>query len=130
MEQGLREDAGPADHLEPTPTLQRRNAIIVVFRNQFGHWRAGWRLMVYAVTVFVVGKGVGFPFKLLFPNAPDANFLSWPHTLVYVVGDLALILGGLVVLRFFDRRPAALLGLGIDRGRCNVLDASGLVGRV
>jgi membrane protease YdiL (CAAX protease family) len=53
---------------------------------------------------------------LFIPDAPESDFLSWTHTLVWVVGNLALLLGGLGVLRFFDRRPPALLGLGFSRG--------------
>jgi len=86
------------------------------FRNRFGHWRAGWRILVYSIAVFVIGKSISTPLKLLFPGAPESDFLSWTHTLVWVVGNLALFLGGLVVLYFFDRRPTALLGLGFSRG--------------
>jgi len=86
------------------------------FRNRFGHWRAGWRFMVYAIAIFVIGKAISAPIKLFVPDAPDSDFLSWTHTLVYVVGNLALILGGLGILRFFDRRPTAVLGLGFSSG--------------
>ncbi len=93
------------------PGLIRRT-----FRNRFGYGRAGWRLAVYAIAVLVVGKAISTPLKLFFPDAPEADFLSWTHTLVWVVGSLALFLGGLGMLRFFDRRPTALLGLSLNRG--------------
>ena len=95
----------------PKPSMMKRT-----FRNRYGHWRAGWRLPVYAIAVFVIGKAISTPLKVFFPDAPEADFLSWTHTMVWVVGNLALLLGGLVLLRFFDRRPTALLGLGFSRG--------------
>jgi len=95
----------------PPPGVIKRT-----FRNRFGHWRAGWRLLVYAIAVFVIGKAISVPLKLFFPDVPDSDFLSWTHTLVWVVGNLALLLGGLALLRFFDRRPTALLGLGFSSG--------------
>ena len=95
----------------PQPSLMKRT-----FRNRYGHWRTGWRLLVYAIAVYVIGKAISAPLKLFFPDAPDSDFLSWTHTLVWVVGNLALLLGGLALLRFFDRRPTALLGLGFSSG--------------
>jgi membrane protease YdiL (CAAX protease family) len=95
----------------PGPGLIRRS-----FRNRFGHWRAGWRLLAYLIAVYVIGKAVSAPLKIFVPHAPESDFLSWPHTLVWVVGNLALLLGGLALLRYFDRRPPALLGLGFSSG--------------
>jgi membrane protease YdiL (CAAX protease family) len=86
-----------------------------IFRNRFGHWRAGWRLLVYLVAVLVISKAITTPLKLVVPNVPESDFLSWTHTLVWVVANAALLLGGLAVLRFFDRRPVALLGIGFGR---------------
>ena len=99
-----------------TESPVKPGVIARIFRNRFGHWRAGWRLTVYAIAIFVIGKAISAPIKLFVPDAPESDFLSWTHTLVYVVANLALILGGLGILRFFDRRPPALLGLGFSRG--------------
>ena len=104
-------EVSESEPLAPQPSLIKRT-----FRNRFGHWRTGWRLLVYAIAVYVIGKAISAPLKMFFPDAPDADFLSWTHTLVWVVGNLALLLGGLGILRFFDRRPPALLGLGFSRG--------------
>ena len=87
-----------------------------IFRNRFGHWRAGWRILVYIIAVFVVQKSISTPLKMLIPGVRESDFLSWTHSLIYVVASLAMLLGGLGVLRFFDRRPPALLGLGFSRG--------------
>ena len=111
---------------ENAPETPQPSLIKSTFCNRFGHWRAGWRLLVYAIAVYVIGKAVSTPLKLFFPDAPESDFLSWTHTLVWVVGNLALLLGGLVLLKFFDRRPTALLGLGFSCGWLREL-ATGLV---
>jgi membrane protease YdiL (CAAX protease family) len=95
----------------PRPSLIKRT-----FCNRFGHRRAGWRLLVYAIAVYVIGKAISSPLKLFFPDAPESDFLSWTHTLVWVVANLALLLGGLALLRYFDRRSPALLGLDFSSG--------------
>jgi membrane protease YdiL (CAAX protease family) len=106
----------PGQEEAPSPPDDRLSVIKRIFRNRFGHWRAGWRILVYAIAVFVIGKAISTPLKLLVPDAPESDFLSWTHTLVWVVANGGLLLGGLVLLRFFDRRPVALLGLGFSCG--------------
>ena len=115
MERDQDTDISTGDIQDPQPSEQP-SLIKRIFRNRFGHWRAGWRILVYAIAVFVVGKAISTPLKMLIPGVPESDFLSWTHTLVYVIGNLGLLLGGLGVLRFFDRRPPALLGLGFSRG--------------
>jgi len=112
------EDAPPPD----APSLIRR-----IFRNRFNHWRAGWRMLVYIIAAFIIGKAFSTPLKLLVPGVPESDFVSWTHTLIWLVGTLALLIGGLLVLRFFDRRPPALLGLGFSHGWLREL-AVGLAG--
>jgi len=87
-----------------------------VFRNRFGHWRAGWRLLAYFIAAFVIAKAISTPLKLFLPNPNDAPLISWTHLTGYLVGDLAMILAGLALLRWFDRRPMSLLGLGLGSG--------------
>jgi len=91
------------------------------------HWRAGWRMLVYIIAAFIIGKAFSTPLKLLVPGVPESDFVSWTHTLIWLVGTLALLIGGLLVLRFFDRRPPALLGLGFSHGWLREL-AVGLAG--
>ena len=87
-----------------------------IFRNRFGHWRAGWRFLVYAIAVFAVGKATTAVLKPFVANPSEAPFLSWTHSILWVGSNFALILGGLLVLRWFDRRPTAMLGLGFTSG--------------
>lgn len=105
-----------ADAVESQPAAPQPGLLKRTFRNRFGHWRAGWRLLVYLIAAYVIGKAVSAPIKFFVPDAPESDFLSWTHTLVWVVANMALLLGGLAVLKFFDRRPPTLLGLGFSRG--------------
>jgi len=104
------------DEIEDAPPLDRPGLIWRIFFNRFNHWRAGWRMLVYCIAAFIVGKIISTPLKILVPDVPESDFVSWTHTLIWLVGTLALVIAGLLVLRFFDRRPPALLGLGFSHG--------------
>jgi membrane protease YdiL (CAAX protease family) len=104
-------------------------ALTRVLRNRFGHLRAGWRLLVYLVAVLAIGKSISAVLKLWLPNPTEAPFTSLAHAVLWVVADLAMVAAGLLVLRFIDRRPPALLGLSLDRGWLREL-ALGLAGGV
>jgi membrane protease YdiL (CAAX protease family) len=101
---------------EPAAVQQRPGVIARVFRNRFGHWRAGWRLLVYVIAVFVVGKSVSTVLKLWISSPADADFSSWHHAVIWVVADVGLVVAALLLLKWFDRRPPALLGLGFGPG--------------
>jgi membrane protease YdiL (CAAX protease family) len=94
----------------------RPGALRRIFRNRFGHWRAGWRFLVYAAAVFAVGKAIKEILKPIMAIPSEAPFVSWTHSVIWVGSNCALILGALIVLRWFDRRPTGVLGLGFSRG--------------
>ena len=111
------EAAGVAESaIEDVSSPDRPGLIRSIFRNRFNNWRAGWRMLVYLIAVFFVGKAFSTPLKILVPGVPESDFISWTHSLIWLIGTLALLISGLLVLRFFDRRPPALLGLGFSRG--------------
>jgi membrane protease YdiL (CAAX protease family) len=110
------ETSEPVQDEAPSPPDDRPSVVRRIFRNCFGHWRAGWRVVAYLIAVLVIGKAITTPLKLIVPNVPESEFLSWTHTLMWVVGNVALIVAGLILLRFFDRRPLSLLGIGFSRG--------------
>lgn len=126
--EATRHDGSAVDEEIP-PSQPKRPLVRWIFRNRFNDWRAGWRVLVYAVAVVAISKAITTPLKLLVPGVPESDFLSWTHTLVWVIGNLALLLGGLATLKFFDKRPVALLGLGFSRGWLREL-VIGLVGGV
>jgi membrane protease YdiL (CAAX protease family) len=120
--------AGVANaEIEDAPSPDRPRLAKRIFRNRFNHWRAGWRMLVYIIAAFIIGKAFSTPLKMLVPGVPESDFVSWTHTLIWLIGTLALLIGGLLVLRFLDRRPPALLGFGFSRGWLREL-ALGLAG--
>ena len=46
------------EETQPVQDPAQPGVIKRVFRNRFGHWRTGWRLVVYAIAVYVIGKAV------------------------------------------------------------------------
>jgi membrane protease YdiL (CAAX protease family) len=104
-------DEAPVSQSPKPPGVARR-----VFRNRFGHWRAGWRLLLYVLAVFVVGKSITTVLKLFMGNPSEAPFASWAHSVLWVVTNIALLGGALILLRWFDRRPGGMLGLGFSSG--------------
>ncbi len=112
MEEEVIAEVAPTELETPhEPSLIRR-----IFQNRFGHWRAGWRMVLYLVAVLFFGLGLVVLMRFLLPDAGDAPFISWRRSVGWVVGSLALALGAFAVLRLFDRRPVAALGLGLSRG--------------
>ncbi len=105
------ETAQESESTEPTRKLLTR-----LFRNRFGHWRAGWRLTLYLIAVFVLGKSVSAVLKLWISNPAAASFSSWHHSLLWVIAGLAMVAAALILLRWVDRRPTAMLGLGFGPG--------------
>lgn len=105
------ETAPDSESAEPT-----RKRLTRLFRNRFGHWRAGWRFALYVLAVFAVGKSVSAVLKLWISNPAEASFSSWHHSVLWVVAALAMIVAAVALLRWVDRRPPALLGLGFGPG--------------
>jgi membrane protease YdiL (CAAX protease family) len=101
----------PITEIPEKPGLIRRT-----FQNRFGHWRAGWRLLIYLIVAFAVGKAISTMLKLFMENPSEAPFASWAHSVLWVIANCGLIGGALIMLRWFDRRPGALLGLGFSSG--------------
>jgi len=87
-----------------------------IFRNRFGHGRAIWRLLIYAIVASLIGIGMDAMLELIVPDVTEADVSRWRVFLTLGVINVALLIGGLGVLKWVDRRPASLLGLGCSRG--------------
>jgi len=85
-----------------------------ILLNRFGHLRAGWRMLAYVIAVLVLGMVLPAIVKLLVSGAENAPMMSWPHIAMMATVNLVLILAGLIVLRWIDRRPTGMLGLGFQ----------------
>jgi membrane protease YdiL (CAAX protease family) len=80
-------NAGVADgEIEEAPPPDRPSLIRRIFRNRFGHWRAGWRMLVYIIVAYIAGKALGLGFSR-----------GWPRELAVGVAG-GLIATGLLVL--------------------------------
>jgi membrane protease YdiL (CAAX protease family) len=101
----------PAPESPVLPSLFGR-----IFRNRFGYERAGWRLLTYVIAAALIGTGIDKMLELVLPGTADSDVNRWEGVLILAVINSGLLLGGLVVLRWVDRRPTALLGLDFSRG--------------
>jgi membrane protease YdiL (CAAX protease family) len=95
---------------DPTGLIER------IFRNRYGQGRAIWRLLAYSIAAYLIGIGIHAMFGLIVPDAMEAEGSKSKILLIMVTINLGLLLGGLGVLRWVDRRPSALLGLGFSHG--------------
>ena len=104
--------------VEPELLLEntKPSFLVRVFRNRFGHWRAGWRLLFYSLAILVLGLVISVPFGILMPDDADGGFGSLTHLLGLVMSITVLLLAALAVLKWVDRRPVSLLGLGFGSG--------------
>ena len=86
------------------------------FINQFGHRRAVWRIGLFLLITFVLGKGIVWCLGFIpYPDEGDA-LLTWKGLGGRGGSALAMILAALIALRWLDRRPMALLGLSLNVG--------------
>jgi len=101
---------------EVQPENPQPSFLIRVLRNRFGHWRAGWRLLFYGLGIVVAGIVISVPFGILMPHDGDEGFGSLTHLLGLLVSITVLLVAALAVLKWVDRRPVSLLGLGFGPG--------------
>ena len=86
------------------------------FINQFGHLRAVWRIFALLFITFVLAAAFGWLVSLAtFPDEGDA-LLTWQELGNRGSFLLAMILAAFMTLRWIDRRPITLLGLGLLQG--------------
>jgi membrane protease YdiL (CAAX protease family) len=91
--------------------MPTKHGLAWIFRNRYGHFRAGWRMFFYlAITLvpYILLESI-LPSK---KSAPGADpLISLKNFLSYGIGVVLLVLGGWVCLRGIDRRPFSLLGV-------------------
>jgi len=86
------------------------------FVNQFGHLRAVWRIVALLIITFVLAAA--FDWLVSFASFPDEGdaLLSWKAMGSRGGSVIAMILAAFITLRWIDRRPITLLGLGLLEG--------------
>jgi membrane protease YdiL (CAAX protease family) len=90
-----------------------------VFKNRFGHLRAGWRILAYLACAVILSQIFDLfqdPYLLIQGNALSDQALLWNRFVSKSFQLLAVFIPGVLLLRFVDRRPVALLGLGFYKG--------------
>ena len=92
-----------------------------ILRNRFGHFRAGWRILIWlgmVVVCFLPVAGLLKIWDLLSPDRSGSGGVEEFTSVVMIVFflglDLSVILGSWLTLRWIDKRPYALLGLDFN----------------
>lgn len=108
-------DADRPSHLEPSRGPADRGAVAVLFRNRFGHWRGGWRLLLYLAALLLLGWALSSLLSAIGLGG-DGGLESWAMVTRSLRRTLVLIVAALLLLRWVDERPVAALGLGFEPG--------------
>lgn len=104
-----------------------------IFKNRFGHLRAGWRIFIYIAFLVIVSKVLGLfedSFLLIHGESPGDYALLWNRFASKSLQLLAVFIPGLVLLKRVDKRPIALLGMGFYKGTLRELSTGMLMGLI
>lgn len=86
------------------------------FINQFGHLRAVWRIGLLIIITFLLLMAFGWLAGLIpYPDEGD-ELITWQEFGRRGGSLIAMILAAYITLRWVDRRPITLLGLGFLEG--------------
>jgi len=89
-----------------------------IARNQFGHIRTVWRMLIYLGMVILAAAplmGLLKVFSFILPPEKGGEEIASAINIVFMVGiDIALVVGAWVTLRWIDHRPFALLGMSFS----------------
>jgi membrane protease YdiL (CAAX protease family) len=101
-----------------------------IFKNRFGHYRAGWRIFIYIVFVVLLFKLLDLfekPFLFQGENLQDYSLL-WNRFVNKFIKLLSVFISSIVLLRWVDKRPIAILGIGFYKGALRELTIGILIG--
>ena len=93
-------------------------SIIKIFKNRFGHFRAGWRIFFYIVFIVVLFRLIdlfGNSFLIQDDNLSDYSLL-WNRFVDKFFKLIIVLIPGIVLLKWVDKRPITLLGTGCYKG--------------
>ncbi len=102
-----------------------------VFKNRFGHIRAGWRILIYITLVVIISKLLDLfenSFLLLQGNSLSDYALLWNRLADKSLQLLAVFIPGIALLKWVDKRPIPLLGIGLYNGALRELSTGMLTG--
>jgi membrane protease YdiL (CAAX protease family) len=107
--------------------------ITKIFKNRFGHFRAGWRIFFYIAFVIVLLKLLdllGNSFLLIRGENLSDYSLLLNRFVSKFIRLLSVFIPGIVLLRWVDKRPVTLLGTGRYKGSLRELFVGMLVGLI
>lgn len=86
------------------------------FINRFDHLRALWRITLLLIITVLLAIAIGWILKRIpYPDEGDA-LITWKEFGKRGATLIAMILAAFITLRWIDRRPITLLGLGLLDG--------------
>ena len=93
----------------------RSQRLTKIFRNRFGHIRAGWRILFYLVLTVALHASLDSPLNALLqiPGEDLGDYALLFNRFVSKLLKLIFVLvPAVVLLKWADRRPVSLMGLG------------------
>lgn len=104
-----------------------------IFKNRFGHFRAGWRIFFYIAFVVILLKLLdllGNSFLLIRGENLSNYSLLLNRFASKFIRLLSVFIPGIVLLKWLDKRPAALLGIGCYKGSLREFSLGMLMGLI
>jgi membrane protease YdiL (CAAX protease family) len=102
-----------------------------IFKNRFGHLRAGWRILIYIAFIIIFSKLLDLfenSFLLIQSDNLSDYTLLWNRFVSKFFQLLAVFIPGIVLLKWADKRPIALLGIGLYKRTLKELSIGMLMG--
>lgn len=108
------------------------NKTIKIFKNRFGHFRAGWRIffyIVFIVALFRLMDLLGNSLLIQGENLSDYSLLL-NRFVDKFLKLLVVFIPGIVLLKWIDKRPVTLLGTGCYKGSLRELSIGMIMGLI
>jgi uncharacterized protein len=104
------ENQSAATPLPPAISAEPESPLVRIFMNN-GGLRAGWRLLLYVIFVFVIG--LGFRAITMQVLKPSHGVFSISRLFLSEVLGFATVFGAAVIMSFIERRPIGAYGLPV-----------------
>ena len=104
-----------------------------IFKNRFGHFRAGWRILFYfafIIAFFELSEFLENSFLLLKGESLGNYALLQNRFVTKLLKLLSVVIPSLVLLKWLDKRPLGLLGVGFYKGFLRELGIGMLMGLI
>jgi membrane protease YdiL (CAAX protease family) len=120
-----------------TSNIENNNNLIKlitrIFKNRFGHFRAGWRIFFYIASVIILSKLLDSLGNSLLSirgeNLSDYSLLLNRFVSKFIK-FLSVFIPSIVLLKWVDKRPVTLLGTGCYKGSLRELSTGMLMGLI